>query len=90
LEALKYQPTTFQLKIIESIPIIMKKGKKMPAHSIPRGSDRHNAKLEECLIPDIRQLLAEGKSWQWIADQYHVSKKIIQRIANGTGWTHVN
>jgi hypothetical protein len=67
----------------------MKKGQKAPVGRMCKGSDHPRSKLEECQIPDIRAFLGAGRSQQWIANRYFVARCAIQKIANGTGWKHV-
>jgi DNA invertase Pin-like site-specific DNA recombinase len=67
----------------------MKKGQKMPPGSVLKGSKKWNAKLNEDQIPEIRKMIADGKSRQWVAIKFGMSKSVIKLIARGERWVHV-
>jgi hypothetical protein len=58
------------------------------AYNPAKGSDHHNAKLKESQIPEIRKLLAEGKSCTDIALLFAVNSATIGDIKDGKTWKH--
>lgn len=54
-----------------------------------RGSAHKVAKLSETDIPEIRRMLASGKSQREVARAFGVNQKLIWRIATGKSWRHV-
>jgi len=53
-----------------------------------KGSDHHNAKLDEGKIAQIRKLLAEGKSHVEIGKIFGVAHATIGDIHRGATWKH--
>ncbi len=56
---------------------------------IYRGSDNHNAKLDENDIPRIRQLIANGMSKLEVAYLFDISAAAVGHICSGRTWTHM-
>ena len=54
-----------------------------------RGERHYQAKLTEADIPEIRSLLAAGKSQKSIANTFGVSYRTIWVIRQGKAWAHV-
>lgn len=50
---------------------------------------KYHSKLTESQVYEIRQLLSEGKSLQFIARIYHVDSSHISRIKTGQYWKHL-
>lgn len=66
--------------------------------SVSRGSSRYNAKLSECDVKQIRDLIsyrddllnrARQVTFKKLSEKFGVSSNVIQRIAYGEAWTHV-
>lgn len=56
-----------------------------------RGSKNPSAKLDECKVRQIKELLTQGKlTYNQIADMFHVSRPTIRCIKDGRLWKHVN
>jgi hypothetical protein len=54
---------------------------------LPRGSRRWNAKLDESLIPQIRNLI--GKlTYTEIGERFGVSESVVRSIRDGKTWSH--
>lgn len=56
---------------------------------ISRGSSRHNARLSEKDIPEVRRRLAIGESYSSVAALFGVSAALIGDVARGVTWKHV-
>ena len=54
-----------------------------------RGSANGAAKLDEKQVSEIKQKLIDGVPRKQLKDEYGVSKSLIQMIAVGTWWRHV-
>lgn len=53
------------------------------------GEKNNLAKLKDKEIPDIRNLISQGKSLNTIAKKYGVSKRCISFIKKRKTWTHI-
>ena len=74
-----------------NLEYVTRKGNMAHAASLGRmekGSNRHNAKLKESDIPEIRLRLAIGHSQRKIAKDYSVDQRVIWLIANDKSWRH--
>jgi hypothetical protein len=74
-----------------NLEYVTRKGNMAHAAALGRmekGSDRHNAKLKESDIPEIRSRLALGHSQRKIARDYSVHQRVIWLIANDKSWRH--
>lgn len=56
---------------------------------IPSGSKNINAKLIEPQVVEIRKLLMEGRTQQYIGDKFGICRSQISMIKIGKAWTHV-
>lgn len=54
-----------------------------------RGSNHHNAKLDEEKVREIKIMLRDGINRKIIADKFDVSIYVISKIATGYRWGHV-
>jgi len=57
--------------------------------TLPRGSQKWTAKLNEADVIAIRWLRVQGWTCKRIADVFYVSFEAIRRIVKGTAWRHV-
>lgn len=57
---------------------------------IPRGEQRHNAKLNPAAVRDIRRRFASGEATVYrLAKEYGVNHTAIQQVIEGETWTHI-
>lgn len=55
-------------------------------HKLQTGEKNANAKLQKDKVREIRDLLAEGKTLQQIANRFRVSRATIQKIKQNKSW----
>jgi hypothetical protein len=53
------------------------------------GEANGNAVLTDAKVRSIRDALSQGSSKKGLSRTYGVSRRLIQRIADGTAWSHV-
>lgn len=54
-----------------------------------KGERHHNSKLTESSVSAIRSLHESGRSYSWLASEFHVSKFAIACIIKRQTWRHV-
>lgn len=62
---------------------------KMGAKNVNPGCLRHNAKLSDNSVIEIRKAWLSGQSCSLLAKQYGVSRKLIRNVATRKTWRHV-
>lgn len=62
--------------------------RRMPGR-MPRGERKHNAKLTDDDVREIRRLCSAGLSQRAIAAQFGVTQSIVSEILNSKRWAHV-
>jgi hypothetical protein len=56
---------------------------------MPFGTRRTNAKLNDVVVREIRQLRKDGLTMKEIGKRFNVSRRTIGDVVNGKMWTHV-
>ncbi len=56
---------------------------------MPKGTEHHLARLNDAAVLQIRQLKAEGWSYQRLADEFGVTVGTVVPAVNGVTWKHV-
>lgn len=57
---------------------------------VVKGSGHICAKLKECNIPEIRNMISYGMTQKQVGFRFGVHQSVISEIINGKAWTHVN
>ena len=64
--------------------------RKMKNRSAPKfGHHNGRSKIKICDLPNIKQLISEGKHQKHIAKMFDVSQSAISRIKRGASWKYV-
>jgi len=63
---------------------------RVPATCMTRGINRHNAKLNEKQVKQIRNEHRNGSSYRLLAQKYHVCTRTVGHIVHKRKWKHVN